>query len=78
MHGVGLFDEQYLVRYPSQYVEGAFDYLLEAGMVVRVRALVSPEECDFSIKLEDQVLITEAGYEKFTSFPFDPALMGEA
>ncbi len=40
-------------------------------------ALVSPEDGDFSIKLEDQVLITENGFENLTKYPFDPALMGE-
>jgi Xaa-Pro aminopeptidase len=49
---------------------------LEAGMVLCVEALVSPEGGDFSIKLEDQVLITEDGFENLTSYPFDPALMG--
>ena len=78
MHGVGLCDEWPLVTYPDQYVEGAFDYVLEAGMVLCVEALVSPEGGDFSIKLEDQVLVTEAGYENLTAYPFDLALMGEA
>ena len=78
MHGVGLCDEWPLVAYPDHYVEGAFDYVLEAGMVLCVEALVSPEGGDFSIKLEDQVLVTEAGYENLTSYPLDPALMGEA
>ena len=45
-------------------------------MVLCVEALVSPEGGDFSIKLEDQVLITEDGYENLTRYPFDPALMG--
>ena len=40
-----------------------------------VEALVSPEGGDFSIKLEDQVLITETGYENLTKYPFDPRLM---
>ena len=31
----------------------------------------------FSIKLEDQVLITEDGHENLTHFPFDAPLMGE-
>jgi hypothetical protein len=31
---------------------------------------------DFSIKLEDQVLITETGYENLTRYPFDARLMG--
>ena len=31
----------------------------------------------FSIKLEEQVLITETGYENLISYPFDAALMGQ-
>ena len=77
MHGVGLCDEWPLVAYPDQMVEGAYDYPLEPGMVLCVEALVSEEGGDFSIKLEDQVLITEDGYENLTNYPFDPALMGE-
>ena len=76
MHGVGLCDEWPLVAYPDKMVEGAFDYELEAGMVLCVEALISPERGNFSIKLEDQVLITEDGYENLTVYPFDERLMG--
>ncbi len=76
MHGVGLCDEWPLIAYPDQYVEGSYDYEIEPGMVLCVEVLVSPEGGDFSIKLEDQVLVTEDGYEKLTAYPFDPALMG--
>ena len=77
MHGVGLCDEWPLVAYPDAMVEGAFDYPIEAGMVLCVEVLASPEGGDFSIKLEEQVLITETGYENLTKYPFDAALMGE-
>ncbi len=77
MHGVGLCDEWPLVAYPDRAVPGAFDYPLEAGMVLCVEVLASPEGGDFSIKLEDQVLVTENGYENLTKYPFDPRLMGE-
>jgi Xaa-Pro aminopeptidase len=76
MHGVGLCDEWPLIAYPDHLVDGAFEYELEAGMVLCVEALVSPEGGDFSIKLEDQVLITDNGFENLTTYPFDPALMG--
>lgn len=76
MHGVGLCDEWPLIAYPDQAVEGAFDYILEPGMVLCAEALVSPEGGSFSIKLEDQVLITETGHENLTKYPFDPVLMG--
>ena len=77
MHGVGLCDEWPLVAYPDHYVEGAFDYALEPGMVLCVEALVGQEGGDFSIKLEDQVLVTEAGHENLSRYPFDPMLTGE-
>ncbi|MEZ5715903.1 MAG: dimethylsulfonioproprionate lyase DddP [Paracoccaceae bacterium] len=77
MHGVGLCDEWPLVAYPDTAVAGAFDYALEPGMVLCVEALVGEEGGDFSIKLEEQVLITEDGHENLTRYPFDPALMGE-
>lgn len=76
MHGVGLCDEWPLVSYPDQLVENAFDYVLEPGMVLCVEALLGTEGGDFSIKLEDQVLVTETGYENLTRYPFDSALMG--
>ena len=76
MHGVGLCDEWPLIAYPDKLVDGAFEYDLEPGMVLCVEALVSPQGGDFSIKLEDQVLITEDGYENLTQYPFDDRLMG--
>ncbi len=76
MHGVGLCDEWPLIAYPDQMVEGAYDYDLEPGMVLCVEALVGEVGGDFSIKLEDQVLITEDGHENLTKYPFDAALMG--
>jgi Xaa-Pro aminopeptidase len=75
MHGVGLCDEWPLIAYPDQLVDGAFEYELEAGMVLSVEALVSPEGGDFSIKLEDQVLITEDGFKNLTTYEFDRVLM---
>ena len=77
MHGVGLCDEWPLVAYPDKHVAGAFDYPLEPGMTLCVEALVGEVGGAFSIKLEDQVLITEDGYENLTKYPFDDALMGK-
>jgi Xaa-Pro dipeptidase len=75
-HGVGLCDEWPVIAYPDRWRDGAYDYVLEPGMVLCVESLVSPESGDFSIKLEDQVLITDTGHENLTSYPFDDKLMG--
>ena len=76
MHGVGLCDEWPFVPYSDGWVDGAMEHALEPGMTLCVEALISPEGGDFSIKLEDQVLITETGCENLTKYPFDPRLMG--
>jgi Xaa-Pro aminopeptidase len=76
MHGVGLCDEWPLVAYPDKMVDGAFDYELQPGMVLCVEVLASPENGYFSIKLEDQVLVTEQGFENLSKYPFDQRLMG--
>ena len=76
MHGVGLCDEWPLVAYPDKMVDGAFDYELQPGMTLCVEALVGEVGGNFSIKLEDQVLITEDGFENLTTYPWDAALMG--
>ncbi len=76
MHGVGLCDEWPHICYPDSYEPGGFEYVLEPGMVLCVEVLVGAEGGDFSIKLEDQVLVTETGYENLTRYPFDDRLMG--
>ena len=78
MHGVGLCDEWPHISYPDRYEDGAFEYVAEPGMVLCVEALVGAENGDFSIKLEDQVLVTETGHENLTRYPFDANLMAYA
>jgi Xaa-Pro aminopeptidase len=75
MHGVGLCDEWPSIAYPQDYVEGAFEYVCEPGMMLCVEALIQTRGGDFAIKLEDQVLVTETGVENLTSYPFDARLM---
>jgi len=45
-------------------------------MCCMTKVLVGEVGGDFSIKLEDQVIITEDGYENLTKYPFDAKLMG--
>ena len=78
LHGVGLCDEWPFVSYPDGWVNDAFEVALEPGMTLCTEALISPEGGSFSIKLEDQVLVTETGCENLTKYPFDAALMGTA
>jgi Xaa-Pro aminopeptidase len=76
MHGVGLCDEWPSIRYPQDWREGAFDYEIRPGMALCVEALIAHKGGDFSIKLEDQVVVTETGVENMTTYPFDRRFLG--
>ena len=75
MHGIGLCDEYPAILYPEDFIPGAFDYVLEPGMTLCVEAYIGAVGGREGVKLEEQVLITDSGFENLTKCPFDPALM---
>ena len=75
-HGVGLCDEFPCIYYPEDVIAGAFDYVLEPGMVLCVEAYIGAVGGRNGVKLENQVLITETGSEHLTRCPFDDRLLG--
>ena len=74
-HGLGLCDEFPCIYYPEDFIEGAFDYALEPGMVLCVEAYIGAVGGRNGVKLENQVLITETGSENLTHSPFDDRLL---
>ncbi len=75
MHGVGLCDEYPAIRYREDYDSYGYDGELEAGMVLCVEVYCGKEHGHEGVKLEDQVLITEDGYENLTAYPFETSLL---
>lgn len=75
MHGVGLCDEFPAIYYPEDFIEGAMNYELEPGMVICVEVYAGAVGGTDGVKLEDQVLITEDGFENLSSYPFDEKLL---
>ena len=71
MHGVGMCDEWPLIAYPDRFVPGAFDAILEPGLTLCVEALVGEVGGDHMVKLEDQGVLTENGYETISTYPHD-------
>ena len=69
MHGVGLCDEYPAIYYPQDYDAVGYDDIFKPGMVICVEALIAREGRGESVKLEEQVLITENGFEQLTSYP---------
>jgi Xaa-Pro aminopeptidase len=74
-HGVGLCDEFPSIYYPEDFIDGAYDYPLEPGMTMCVEVYAGVVGGRDGVKLEDQVLITEEGYENMSSYPFDARLL---
>ena len=76
MHGVGLCDEYPCIRYREDLESYGYDGVLEPGMTLCVEAYVGAVGGREGVKLEDQVLITESGYENLTRYPFEQELLG--
>jgi Xaa-Pro aminopeptidase len=68
-HGVGQCDEYPEVFVPAVWDEVGFEDELESGMVMTVEAFVGRRDGGVGAKLENQVLITDAGPELLTRLP---------
>jgi Xaa-Pro aminopeptidase len=75
MHGVGLCDEYPALRYREDYDSYGYDGVIEPGMAICVEVYAGEVGGKEGVKLEDQVLITEDGYENLTSYPFEERLL---
>ena len=76
MHGVGLCDEYPAIRYREDFDHYGYDGVVEPGMVLCVEVYCGRKGGLEGVKLEDQVLITEDGYENLTRYPFEDQLLG--
>ncbi|HKY94723.1 MAG TPA: Xaa-Pro peptidase family protein [Kiloniellales bacterium] len=70
-HGCGLAVEYPLIWYAEDAAWGAYDGLLEPGMVVCVESYVGAVGGREGVKLEEPVLITETGARVLSSYPLE-------
>ena len=75
MHGVGLCDEYPSIRYPEDLECHGYSGVLEPGMALCVEAYVGRVGGKSGVKLEDQIIITDTGFENLTNYPFEAALL---
>ncbi len=76
-HGVGLCDEYPHVSYVQDFegVRGGYDGVVEAGMTLCVESYIGELGGQEGVKLEEQVLVTETGIERLSTFPFEEDLL---
>ncbi len=68
-HGVGMADEWPMIVFPHTWDEAGYDGVVEPGMVLCVESFVGRRGCGEGVKLEEQVLVTEQGYELLSAYP---------
>ncbi|CCT75082.1 probable Xaa-Pro aminopeptidase [Fusarium fujikuroi] len=74
-HGVGLCDEYPCIRYPEDFNSYGYEGELQEGMVLCVEAYVGEVDGKDGVKLENQLLVTNTGYELLTHYPFEESFL---
>lgn len=74
MHGVGLCDEWPQLRFADQAAQ-SHDGVLEPGMTLCVESYIGAEDGVEGVKLEEQVLITDQGCARLSTFPYEECFL---
>lgn len=75
-HGVGMCDEWPRVAHVQDLARAGYDGVLEENMTICIESYIGEEGGTEGVKLEQQVLVTAAGCQVLTTFPFDERLSG--
>lgn len=76
-HGVGMCDEWPAVSFVEDWDElGAYDGVFEPGMTICIESYLGAEGGADGIKLEEQVLVTESGAQRLSTFPYEDDIFG--
>jgi len=76
MHGVGMTGEYPYILHGRDFDEHGYDSVLEPGMTLCVESFIGSDRGGEGVKMEQQVLVTETGYELLSQFPFEDDLLG--
>ena len=76
MHGVGMHGEIPYIAHLQDFATFGGDGVLEPGMVVSVESYIGEVGGAEGVKLEEELLITAAGTELISRFPFEEDLLG--
>ncbi len=68
-HGVGQCDEYPEIYFPHAWDDVGYECTLEPGMVLSVEAFVGSRQGGEGVKLEEQVVITDDGYDLLAHLP---------
>ena len=78
LHGVGMCDEYPQIKHPFRLGfknTNCYSGALQAGMVVCVESYIGAVGEDNGVKIEQQVLVTQEGYELLSTYPYEDSLL---
>ena len=70
-HGVGMSDEYPVIFYREDFPTNGYDGELQANSVLCIESYVGADAGRNGVKLEQQVLVTETGYELLSEYPLE-------
>ncbi|CAN7606833.1 Xaa-Pro peptidase family protein [Rhizobium sp. LjRoot98] len=70
-HGIGMCDEYPQILYWRDYENFGFDGVLETGMTICVESYVGEFGGKQGVKIEQQILVTDDGYDLLSKYPLD-------
>ena len=73
-HGVGLADEWPHLTF-SDKADTAMPGMLEPGMTLCVESYIGAEDGNEGVKLEEQILVTENGPQRLSTYPYEHDLL---
>ncbi len=74
-HGCGMTGEYPYLYHHGDFPATGYDGVVEPGMTLCVESFVGADDGGEGVKLEQQLMITETGWELLSEFPFEDALL---
>ncbi|MGH8221889.1 MAG: M24 family metallopeptidase, partial [Woeseiaceae bacterium] len=75
MHGCGLHGENPFIAHAADFDRFGADSVIEPGMVLCVESYIGEINGAEGVKLEEEVLVTESGIVRISTYPFDDQLL---
>ncbi|KAA3623363.1 MAG: aminopeptidase P family protein [Proteobacteria bacterium] len=71
IHGVGLADEYPSIKHAHDLEARGYPGVVEPGMTLCVESYIGAENGREGVKLEEQVVVTDDGVERLSSYPYE-------
>jgi Xaa-Pro dipeptidase len=75
MHGTGMRGEWPMLAYPVDFDKRGVDGTFQPGMVLSVESYLGADDGVEGVKLEEQVLITDGGFQRLSTFPYESLML---